>query len=216
MFDTKWVIVGICALSAGIAAPVQAQDIATTYDEEWISLTGTVDTVGVTSFVLDYGDNDITVELDRFDWDIAKSGLAGQQVTVTGRMDRNLYDQRSIEAGLVYVPAQAEYIYANPADEEGDPTEALSFAPGLFAGAREGDWLSFSGRVTAIEGDEIMVDTGVATLRVDTSILPGALASPSVDIGDRVLVTGIMDAPDLFDKREVEANSVTKLTDASY
>lgn len=66
-----------------------------------------------------------------------------------------------------------------------------------------------------VDGDEIMVDTGVSTFRGDTSPVPGGLVSPSVEEGDHVLVTGEMDATDLFDKREVEADSVTKLSNLS-
>ena len=142
--------------------------------------------------------------------------MSGDRVTVTGRMDRDLYDTRSIEAATVYIPRLNEYLYADPADEEGDLSVTRSFAPGLFAGADEGDWLSFSGRVTAVDGDEITVDTGISSMRVDTSPIPGDLDPPSVAIGDRVLVSGVMDAADLFDQREVEASSVTKLTERSY
>ena len=209
------VAVGVAACLAA-ATPVWSQDVATTFDREWISLSGTVADVYATSFLLDYGDNDITVELDKFDWEVDKSILRGEQVTVSGRMDRNLFDTRTIEAALVYVPRLNEYIYADPEDEEGDPTVMGDIAPGLFSGARDGDWMSFSGRVTGIEGDEILVDTGMSVLRVDTRpAIPGGLVTPSVSVGDRVLVTGVMDAAGLFDKREVEANSVTKLTDTS-
>src|SRR6056297_1890084 len=206
----------VVALSATAVGPAMSQEVATTYEDEWISLAGTVETVLATSFVLDYGEDDITVELDKFDWTVERSVLDDAQVTVTGRMDRHLYDNKSIEAAVVYVPSLNEYLYANPADEEGDPSLAGSFTPGLFAGADDGDWLSFSGRVTEIEGDELLVNTGVSRLRVDTSVVPGAMVSPSVSIGDRVLLTGEMDAADFFDKREVEANTVTKLTDFSY
>ncbi len=198
------------------ASPLRAQDVATTSEDEWISLSGQVEAVLATGFVLDYGENDITVELDQFDWRVERSVLDGAQVTVTGRMDRNFYDNRSIEAAVVYVSSLNEYLYADPTDEEGDPARSGNFTPGFFTGADDGEWLSFSGRVTEIKGDELSVDTGVSRLRVDTSVVPGALVAPSVSVGDRVLVTGEMDAADFFDKREVEANSVTKLTDVSY
>ncbi len=194
----------------------QGDEVAATFDEEWIMLSGKVEAVLATSFMLDYGEDDITVELDKFDWDVERSVMQGEWVTVTGRLDRNLFDNRSIEAATVYVPRLNEYLYANPADEEGDLSLTHHIAPVHVPTADEGDWLSFSGRVTAVDGDEIMVDTGISSLQVDTSPIPGDLVSPSVEIGDRVLVTGEMDAADLFDDREVEANSITKLSDRSY
>ena len=131
-------------------------------------------------------------------------------------MDRNLYDTRSIEAATVYVPRLNEYIYADPADEEGDPSVVRQFAPGIYFGPEDGDWLTFSGRVTAVDGDEITVETASSTFLVDTSPVPGDLFPTSVEVGDSVLVTGKMDAAGFFDEREVDANSVTKLNDRSY
>jgi uncharacterized protein YdeI (BOF family) len=216
MPSTHRIIACLFALSVTVSSPAWAEEVSSTHEGEWISLTGTVEAVLANSFVLDYGDGDVTVDLDRFNWAVDKSLLQDKQVTVTGRMDRNFYDDRSIEAGLVYVPSLNEYIYADPQDEDSDPSLRTNFALGLFAGAKEGDWLSFSGRVTGIEGDEILIDNGISTLRVDTSPIPDGLVPPSVEVGDRVLVTGEMDAADLFDKREVEANAITKLTDLSY
>lgn len=194
----------------------QSEDVETTFDDEWIMISGEVDTILPAGFTLDYGEDDIIVEMDTFDWDVGTSLVQDDRVTVTGRMDRSFYDARSIEASTVYIPRLSEYLYADPTDEEGDPTVTRSFAPGFFYRPDEGDWLSFSGRVTGAEGDEIMVDTGVSTFRVDTTPVPGNLVAPSVAEGDHVLVTGELDAADLFDKREVEADSVTKLSDLSY
>lgn len=213
MTTKRRAVAGALAAWLTVASPTYSGEVATTPDEEWISLSGKVQAILATSFMLDYGENDITVELDQFDWDLERSLLQGEQVTVAGRIDRNMHDSKSIEAAVVFVPRLNEYIYADPADEEGDPSVTGRVVPGLFAGASDGDWLSFSGNVTGVDGDEIMVDTGMSVLRVDTSPVPGGLITPSVDIGDRVLITGEMDAASLFDRREVEANSVTKLTD---
>ena len=196
------------------AAP--AQDVGTTYEDAWISLGGTVEAVRSTSFLLDYGDNDITVELDKFDWSIDRAILEGQYVSVTGRMDRNFGDNRSIEAATVYVPAFSQYIYADPADEEGDPSVVRSFLPGAFpVTGSDGDFLAVSGRVTEVGPAEIMIDTGSSALRVDTTLIPGALDAPPVEVGDHVVVTGRMDAAGLLDRREIEASTITRLTDAS-
>lgn len=196
------------------AGVVQAQDaeVATTFDEEWITLNGEVQSVLPRGFVLDYGDDDITVEMDRFDWTGDKTILVGDEVRVMGRMDRGFRERRSIEAATVFVPRLSEFLYADPEDEEGDPSFVRGFAPGLFAGPEEGDWLSFTGRVVGVDGDEITVASPANEYRVDTSAMPGDIDPTGLEVGDRVLVTGEMDAADLFDEREIEADSVILLS----
>ena len=205
------------ALASFVAAatPAFAQDETPIDDGDWIALGGQVDAILATSFMLDYGDNDITVELDQFNWDIAKSLLQGEQVIVIGRMDSTLYDERSVEAATVYVPRLQEFIYADPEDEEGDPSLTRGFAPGIFSVPEDGDWVSIAGSVTEQVGDVITVQTGVSLLNVDTSPDAVSILPRSVEVGDRVLVSGEMDAADLFELREVQASSITKLSDAS-
>lgn len=115
------------ALSATTVS-AQSEDVETTFDEEWFMLCGEVDSILPTSFLLDHGEDDITVEMDTFDWDLGTSLMQGDRLTVTGRMDRNLYTVRSIEAATVHMPRLNEYLYADPADEEGDPFFTRSFA----------------------------------------------------------------------------------------
>lgn len=206
-------LLSVSVLTTGAAS---AKEVATTYEDEWISLGGTVEAVRSTSFLLDYGENDITVELDQFDWSIDRTVLEGQYVSVTGRMDRNFGDNRSIEAATVYVPALNQYLYADPEDEEGDPSVIRSFLPGAFpVTASDGEFLAVSGQVTGVGPAEIIIDTGNSPLRVDTRLIPGALDKPPVEVGDHVVVTGRMGAARLLDRREVEANTITRLTDAS-
>lgn len=205
------------ALASFVAAsnPALSQDATNIYNGDWIALGGKVDAILATSFMLDYGDNDITVELDQFNWEVDKSLLQGEQVTVIGRMDSGLGDSRSVEAATVYVPRLQEFIYADPEDEEGDPSLTRGFMPGIFSIPEEGDWVSFAGSVTEEVGDMITVQTGVSLLNVDTSPDAVSILPRSVEVGDRVLVSGEMDAADLFELREVQASSITKLSDAS-
>lgn len=202
----------VAASSAG--APAQTDKVEAAFEGEWMTLTGNVGEVLATSFTLDYGVDDVTVEMDRFDWAADVSLNPGDRVTVAGRIDENLYDYRTLEASWVFIPRLGEYLYADPTDDGTDSLAVRSFAPGILAGAVDGQRMSFSGRVVAIDGDEVIVDTGVSQIRVDTSPVPGDLMPPGADIGDRVLVSGEMDAAGLFDDREVEADSVVKITDA--
>ncbi|MDX1380313.1 MAG: hypothetical protein R3233_04290, partial [Xanthomonadales bacterium] len=57
-------------------------------DDTWISISGTVDVVHPNSFVLDYGDGMVKVEMDDGDRDAdAYKLLKGDKVTVSGRID---------------------------------------------------------------------------------------------------------------------------------
>lgn len=195
------------------AQPALAEEVATKLDEDWITLSGTIESVLATSFVLDYGDDDITVEMDKFDWAVDKAVLPGERVVVTGLLDRSFYDHRTIEASTVHVLRLNEYLYADPVDEEGDSPIVGGYGHGPAAKVEDGDWLSFTGLVTAVDGDEIIVANPANEYRVDTRpIIPGDLVETTIEVGDRVMVTGEMDDADLFDKREVEADSVIKLS----
>ncbi|HMB69874.1 MAG TPA: hypothetical protein VKU85_11200, partial [bacterium] len=117
---------GIIAMSGALAlatvAPVLAGD-KNPYaqpDDSWISLSGTVTDARADSFRLDYGDGVITVEMD--DWDSygdAYGLMDGDNVTVYGAIDDDLFETTTIEASSVYVESLNTYFYASAADEEG-------------------------------------------------------------------------------------------------
>src|SRR6056297_3223471 len=95
------------------------QDPTEQLDESWISLGGTVTSSSADSFRLDYGDGMITVEMDDWDYDgDAFPLMDGDQVTVYGRVDQNLFANTTIEAGSVYVQDLNTFFYASAADEE--------------------------------------------------------------------------------------------------
>lgn len=199
------------AMAAWPAAAQQQDKPPLAVDGEWISLTGTVKSVGEEEFTLNYGQGQITVEMDDYDWYDETAVLRGDKVTVTGRMDKGFHEERSIEASSVYVPKLHRYFYANPADEEdgyySDPVNAYSYN----RDAKDDEWIAVTGTVTAIDGVEMMISTGLKMYRVDTGSVPNTPVGKTVDIGDRVTVSGQMDAADLFDEREIEAASVVIL-----
>lgn len=185
-----------------------AQDPSTKMDGSWISLSGIIAKAGDESFVLDYGKGKITVEMD--DWDWYKEGKAlieGDNVTVYGRVDDDLYQSTTIEASSVYVKNLNTYFYASDADEE-DLAFSFVTTPVVVA------WMELTGTVTKIEGREFTLDTGNRTVRVDTSAM---VYDPTDDQGyqkirkgDRVKVSGNMDY-DLFEKKELMANTIVTL-----
>ncbi len=180
-------------------------------DGSWISLSGTVTSTAPDSFNLDYGEGIVLVEMD--DWDFDQDGynlLEGDEVTVYGAVDADLFETTSIEASSVYVKGFNTFYYASSADEESLP--AAAFVPSL-------DFdLTLKGSVTSVDGREFTIDNGNNSIKVDTILMPynpmDDEGYQKIRVGDRVSVTGDIDT-DWWEKRELMAESVVTLKDAS-
>ena len=196
-------------LIAFAAAPAGAQTPAAAQDGEWVSLSGTVETVSGEDFVLDYGPNAITVEMDDYDWYNENALLAGDQVTVTGRIDNDFLQSRRLEASRVYVDSIRTLFYASPADEE-------DFTPAVDNPIVGTTGMTISGTVESIDGDEMVVDAAILDYKVDTGTLNydpfDADGLQHVEIGDRVLVTGRFDDSDFFDAPEIDATALVEIS----
>ncbi|MGE0745078.1 MAG: NirD/YgiW/YdeI family stress tolerance protein [Rhodospirillales bacterium] len=204
-------IVGTAALLSLAALPVAAQandagQLAAAADRDWISVTGQVKSTSGNRFTLDYGAGDITVEMDEHAWyERNRSNfLPGDRVTVTGRIDGDLYQKRTIEASSVYLDKLNAYYYADPADEEGG---FYSYPVARYA--EDDEWLGITGTVLSRTDDGFTLASGPQTLSVDTGDVDRTL---DVDVGDRVSVYGEMDDADLFESREILATSVVTLS----
>ena len=167
------------------AAALEAAD-----DGQWLTLTGTVVSAAPGAFVLDYGAGNVTVEMD--DWDWYQEGRvfkAGDEVTVSGLADQDLLLNKRIEARSVYVRNLNSFFFASSDDEE---SRRASSAMAATSGTAD-----FTGRVASIEGRELMIGTGPAAIRVDTSLLAenplDAEGAHRVRVGDRVFVWGQID-----------------------
>ncbi|ANK82593.1 MAG: hypothetical protein TEF_18665 [Rhizobiales bacterium NRL2] len=211
---------GICCAAALLAAPAAAADnrAAIGEDEEWISLTGTVESVEDDDFVLVYPGGGIAVEMDEHEVDAENWLRVGDRVTVSGEVDEDFYDRRSIEADSVYVPRLNEYFYADREDGlRHDRAVGAHTAAGLdrIATASDDEFLSVTGRVVAISGNELMVDVGGRTVNVDGGDLDRPAIDEDVDVGDLVSVSGEMDAAGLFNTEpDIDADSITVLRHA--
>lgn len=199
-----------------LAALGGAQDPETAPDETWISLTGNVVSSSVQDFTLEYGEGLIRVEMDDWDWyDEAQRIVPGERVTVYGRIDDGLYEQRSIEADSVYVFERNTFFYANDVDEEGDYTAFPHFVYGYGRTLPDGSWMTISGTVQAVDGREFTLDNGFRKVVVDTDEMAynplDDLGFQKVDEGDRVSVTGTLDN-DFFEKDELKAETIVSLT----
>lgn len=200
------------ALTAMGASAVAQPNPATLEDDTWISLNGTVTSVSDSTFRLDYGDGIATVEMD--DWDNYGEAFVladGDNVTVFGEVDNDLYEKTKIEASSVYVEDLNSYFYASSADEEEVGEWAVELDPEV------GD-ITYIGTVETVDplAEEFTIDTGVTELTVDTSPL---VYNPlddegfqKIEKGDRVSVNGVIDS-DFFEGSELKADSIVTLRD---
>lgn len=176
-------------------------------DDSWISLSGTVKRTTSDGFALDYGKGTINVELDDFDsYREVHRQLVGQKVTVFGRVDDDIFEKTEIEATRIYAQNLNSYFYANDAD-----VSDFSFWSASPIDERQ---VTLTGKVTRIDGDEFMLDTGKRQMRVETDEMDGEPLEKEglrhIKVGDRVSVTGEID-DDLFEKRELEAKRIVTL-----
>ena len=195
-------------LAAAVAIPCLAADPTDRPDNSWVSVSGTVVSAKPDSFQLNYGDGTILVEMDDWDWYAEGAALkSGDKVTVSGRMDDELYEKKSIEAESVYLQGLNTYFYASATDEEDWNFPALS-------GAEPASTFILTGTISAVQGREFRLDTGERRFIVDTRNLLynplDGLGHQKLAEGDRVRVAGKVSV-NLFDKGEILAESITTL-----
>lgn len=195
------------AASLFVASPALAQDPYDKPDDTWVTLSGTVTEVAPDAFGLAYGDGAVTVEMDDWDNDAdAFALLTGDRVTVTGKVDDDFFEATTVEASSVYVEKLNTYFYASAADEEGGYVAITTpITPAS---------ITVQGTVTAVEGEDFVVDSGLREIRVATD---GLAYDPlddegfqQIDVGDRVSVTGTADY-EFFDGRELLADVIVTL-----
>lgn len=201
------------ALAVILALPAFAQEseVKSASEGEWLSLTGRVAAVTAERFTLDYGDENITVELDDFDPFSENVLVQGDEVTVTGKMDTDFVTNKTLEANSVYVAALNEYFYAAAADEE----------DGYYSSTTNDYWdggegISMTGEVASIDGEQFTLDAGISAYVVDTDQMARNPLDEDgrtrIEVGDRVVVSGEFDSFDLFSGEEIEAEAVTTLS----
>ncbi len=203
-----------CALGALLVAwvmPVIGQQSVESDDGSYITIGGKVVSQAGKNFTLDYDNGTIVVEMD--DWDSFNEAQAikpGETVTVRGRIDVDLFENRTIEAESVYIADRHAQYFASAMDEE----DALDWSYGIANPEfrKEGTWYSVSGTITHIDGTEFILDTGVNLLDVDTSTLDYSPFDDSgyqkLHVGDYVHVAGKLDEK-VFENNEINAVAIT-------
>lgn len=200
----------VAVLSLALASVVTAATKQNPYekpDGSWISIHGTVESVTPNTFMLDYGDGTITVEMDDGDRDAdAYKLLSGDKVTVSGRIDDDFYERTKIEASSVFVEKLGTYFFASSRDEE-DPAFSNVTVPVPIS------TVVVHGVVTEVNGDDFTIDTGTRNLTVDVEDLGydplDDEGYQKIRIGDFVKVGGPMDRA-FFEGRQLMADYVVK------
>ena len=203
---------GVAALAIMAAPPSIAGEVNpyAMANNTWITISGSIESVSSDTFILDYGDGLITVEMDDGDRDAdAYKLMTGDKVTVSGKIDDDFFEVATIEASSVYVENLGTTFFASAVDEEtSEGLAAVVTVPIVVADA------IVTGTVSGVDNDEFTIDTGLRELNVDVGSMPfdplddeGFL---KVDVGDRVKVRGDIDH-DLFDGREIEADYIVEL-----
>ncbi len=187
-------------------APAAAARVETASDQSWISLTGTVVHASPHDFVLDYGDGEITVEMD--DWDWFPEGehlLENDRVVVYGYIDDDFYERRTIEASSVFVRDLGTQFFASGVDDE--EFRAMTYVDAS-------PQIDVSGVVHEIKGSEFELATAAGMIDVETRHMGYDPLDDEgfqrIEPGDRVRVSGEL-GYELFADRDLMADYVVSL-----
>jgi len=219
MFKHKKFLTGAAITALALGATAATVTAATNPYEKPnqsdITITGEVLARVGDELTLDYGEGVITVEMDDWDWHNEAAWInPGEKITVSGEIDNDLYQIKTIEAETAYVHDRATYYYASDTDEE--DRVYWTYTVMNPSNMPEGTWLGLSGTVTEMNGSEFTMDTGYNEVRVETAYLDynplDDQGYQQVDTGDRVYVSGLLDK-NFFTRNEVDASTLITLTE---
>jgi uncharacterized protein YdeI (BOF family) len=178
-----------------------------------VILSGTVDSIGDEEFVLDYGEDKISVDLAAWEWSdqIDQRLSEGKQVTVSGTVDQGLFDRREIKADNIYVTNDFTYYYIV------DENPAYGAQQSERETEQDGTFLSTRGEVTEVSDSAITVESQGNSIKVDLSELAydplDEEGVQQIQKGDRVYVFGDI-GEDFFENQTMSAESLITLSAA--
>lgn len=202
------VLTGLTILLAAVAAPLHGQDPYEQEEDTWISIDGTVDAVSPNMFTLDYGDGVITVEMDDADRDAtAYELMQGDRVTVSGMIEDEFFQARTIDANSIYIENLGTYFYSS--DREQDDTFVNVGTPVMVGRT------FLQGTVTEVDDEEFTLQVGMSSITVEVEEMPYNPLDEDgyqrVQVGDMVTVSGDMDT-DLFEGTEFVAETLVVIS----
>jgi uncharacterized protein YdeI (BOF family) len=198
------------AIFAGSWAVADSHNPYRMADNTWITINGTVEAVTPDRFVLDYGDASVIVEFDDGDRDAdAYQLLAGDKVTVSGRIDDDFLETTKIEAASVYVENLGTTFFASAMDEEtSERLMGIINVPAAISST------VVQGTVTSVDDSEFKIDAGASDIQVDVKDMAydplDDKGYQKIEVGDRVKVTGDVEGA-FLEGYELVADSVVKL-----
>ena len=166
----------VSPLRAELVSPYQLKDGAE------IRLAGEVTKAGAHTFTLDYGKGAIVIELD--DYDSYEEGYnieKGDQVVVTGKVDADPGQKRTIEARQVYIPAVDLIVNASADDEE--DLEVKAYTQRLSNGTK----VELRGVVKNIKSGVCTIQSSKGHIEIQLNSLKGQ----NLALGQAIKVSGV-------------------------
>ena len=174
-----------------------------------ITLSGKATKIRKETFTLDYGYGAIVVEVDDSDWYSEMPYLEeGDPVTVSGKIDSDFGQSRSIEAGILETPDGITL--ASSLDEEDFQYPITNID---FENASEDSLLEVKGFVNNIRGKEFTLSFEGQHVNIDLDEMENPPLSKEGELlirkGEFISVIGYLDR-DLFEADEIKANSIVE------
>lgn len=183
-------------------------------NDAYITLSGTVGEIkDGDEFVLQHAGGSIEVDTndtwpDLFKADAATLLKTGDRVTVTGKVDNNLFTTNEIEAYQLTVNGPSyNRVYTNNNFGPDNDDEYMAYSGAYGAGLKDDQDVRLSGEVARIMDDKsFMLRYGNGEIKVETDDVEFTNAT-RLAVGDEVVVYGEVDEG-WFDKKSVEAERV--------
>jgi hypothetical protein len=211
MFTNRFTSLAMVSIIAvAIAGSLSAADPSERKDGSWITVSGTAVSPSADAFTLDYGQGTIRVEMD--DWQGYRIN-DGNRVTVSGRIDDDFFETKSINASYVYDQNYSSYFYAD-ATYESNYFWNASNKPIVLGES------TLYGTVSSVDPDDrsFVLDTDKRKVTVTTNSMYynplDKVGYQRIEVGDRVTVGGQM-KDGFFSDRKLEADSVITTFNAS-
>jgi len=194
--------VSAAALMFGVASAqndADTQNISGATEGDYVSLTGTVNSVEEDSFTVDYGTNVIEAEFDDLFSNVeADERLSpGDRVTVYGTVDDDWFEGRVIDVDTVY--SSSSYTVYGATDVSASPLYYVDPYP---VNATTGTYITLDGEVTNTRDQSFVLNAGGTMIDVETDELGynplDDMGTQQIETGDRVTVVATLE-DQLFD-----------------